>query len=344
MKDVTWKNLSWKRVLARQETILLAILLGYSAVVTIINPAFLLPSTIFDILKGAAGPLLLALGTLVVMISGGVDVSSTAVAVVSGYASIWTIMALGIDNVLVAFVLSIAIGVALGAINGAIIHKFELPTLIATLGTQNMFVGAMATFIGTTFISSRLMPDSIVAMGRGALVRAQTGAGEVGLTVMILPVIALTILTWFVLRRTMIGRSIFALGSDGLSARRAGLNLFRVRMFVYMYAGGLAGVMGVIYAANTRSLNPLSLVGDELNVIAAVVLGGARLTGGVGTVLGTVLGVAIVTVLQQTLVLIGLSSSWNQFFVGIIILLSVGITSYRTQKTNRKNLTFISVQ
>ena len=338
------KNTTIKNLFARQEMILLLILVAYSVFVGIMNPAFFRASTIFDILKGSAGPLLLALGTLVVMISGGVDVSSTAVAIVSGYVSIRTMMALGIDNVVLAFVISILMGVLLGAFNGLVIHRFELPTLIATLGTQNIFVGAMATFIGTTFISSRIMPESLVELGRGALVRVEVGGGEVGLTVNIIPVIVLVIVTWFILNRTMVGRSVFALGSDKLSARRAGLNLFRVRMFVYMYAGGLAGVMGVVYAANTRSFNPLSLVGDELNVIAAVVLGGARLTGGVGTVLGTVLGVAIITVLQQTLVLIGLSSSWNQFFVGVIILVSVGVTSYRTQKANRKNLTFITVQ
>jgi simple sugar transport system permease protein len=105
--------------------------------------------------------------------------------------------------------------------------------------------------------------------------------------------------------------------------------------------GVLAGIMGIIYAAEVRSLNPISLVGEALTIIAATVLGGAKLTGGRGTILGTFFGVLIISVLNTTLILIGLSSSWNNFFVGIIILLSVGITAYRNKKESEKNLIFL---
>jgi simple sugar transport system permease protein len=98
--------------------------------------------------------------------------------------------------------------------------------------------------------------------------------------------------------------------------------------------------MGIVYAAHVRSLNPISLVGDELFVLTAVVLGGAKLTGGVGTVSGTVLGVLIITTLQTTLILIGLSSSWMRFFIGGILIVSVSIMALRTQRENLRNLIF----
>jgi len=139
----------------------------------------------------------------------------------------------------------------------------------------------------------------------------------------------------------MLGKSVYALGSSPVAAQRAGLNIASIRYFVYSYMGVLAGIMGIIYAAEVRSLNPISLVGEELTIIAATVLGGAKLTGGRGTVLGTFFGVLIISVLNTTLILIGLSSSWNNFFVGIIILLSVGITAFRNKKESEKNLIFL---
>jgi simple sugar transport system permease protein len=217
-----------------------------------------------------------------------------------------------------------------------------LRPLIVTLGTQNIFIGALSVLFGTKFIPVGQMPKSIVRFGTNSLLSIPlSSGGTANLTLFLVPVALVVLVTWFILNRTMLGKSVYALGSSPVAAQRAGLNIASIRYFVYSYMGVLAGIMGIIYAAEVRSLNPISLVGEELTIIAATVLGGAKLTGGRGTVLGTFFGVLIISVLNTTLILIGLSSSWNNFFVGIIILLSVGITAFRNKKESEKNLIFL---
>jgi len=130
------------------------------------------------------------------------------------------------------------------------------------------------------------------------------------------------------------------LGNNRESAARSGFNIVKIQFFVYCYVGLLAGIMGVVYVSEVRWVNPVALVGEELMVLAAVVIGGAKLTGGSGNILGTILGVAIVKVLNSTLVLLGLSASWNNLFVGLIIIISTGVTSYQQKIKNRETLTF----
>ena len=334
------KQTTVKSVFARQETVLLIILLAYATFVSIVNPAFLHLDNIFDVAKSSAGTMVLAMGTLVVLISGGIDVSFAAIAIVSGYVSIRLFITLGISNIYLSFLVSGLIGAGLGAINGFLIQRFGLQALIVTLATQNIYIGLLSVTLGTKFIPVGQMPEAILGFGSRALVSVPEGDMTANLTLFIIPVVLVVFITWAILNRTMLGRSIYALGGNSTSAIRSGVSVWKTRMFVYVYAGALAGVMGVIYAAEVRSLNPISLVGNELTIIAAVVLGGARLTGGYGTILGTVLGVLIISILNTTLILIGLSASWNSFFVGIIIIASVTASAIRVKRENRRRLIF----
>jgi simple sugar transport system permease protein len=246
-----------------------------------------------------------------------------------------------VDNLAVAFLISGAIGILLGAINGFIISFFKLPTLIATLGTLSVFFGALTTFVGTRSVNARQMPKCFINFGSAKLIQLTNVRGHIyGLSLFIIPLVIAILLTWFILKYTMLGRGIYALGNNEESAVRAGFNVTKIKFFVYCYVGLLAGIMGVVYVSEVRWVNPVDLVGQELTVIAAVVIGGAKLTGGSGTILGTILGVAIVRVLHSTLVLLGLSASWNDLFVGVIIILSVGITSYQYKLKNKKRLSF----
>jgi simple sugar transport system permease protein len=329
-------------LMKRQESVLFLILFAYCSFVSIVNPTFLALDNIFDIVKSSAGMMVLAMGVLVVLVSGGIDVSFTAMAIFSGYITIRIMIAFGIDSLFLAFLASAFIGLFLGFLNGIIVHKFRLRPLIVTLGTQNIFIGALSVLFGTKFIPVGQMPKSIVRFGTNSLLSIPlSSGGTANLTLFLVPVALVVLVTWFILNRTMLGKSVYALGSSPVAAQRAGLNIASIRYFVYSYMGVLAGIMGIIYAAEVRSLNPISLVGEELTIIAATVLGGAKLTGGRGTVLGTFFGVLIISVLNTTLILIGLSSSWNNFFVGIIILLSVGITAFRNKKESEKNLIFL---
>ncbi len=337
------KTSNLNKLLRRQETVLLLILVAYGLFVGIMNPAFFQLDNLFQIIRASAGTMILAMGALVVLASGGIDVSFTAIAIFGGYATARIMIATGIDNILFAFALSGVFGIILGAVNAFFIHRFRLQTLIVTLGTQSIFVGLMTLIFGTKFIPVGDMPGSIVDFGTNPLIAFMTPAGNIArLTTFVIPMIILVVLTWFLLNRTLIGRTVYALGSSRDAVERAGVALWKTRAFIYCYVGMLAGFMGIVYTAHVRSLNPISLVGQELFVITAVVLGGAKLTGGVGTVSGTVLGVLIITTLQTTLILIGLSSSWMRFFIGIILIVSVSIMAIRTRRGNERNLIFYS--
>ncbi|MGH6861344.1 MAG: ABC transporter permease, partial [Phyllobacterium sp.] len=129
-------------------------------------------------------------------------------------------------------------------------------------------------------------------------------------------------ITWFILERTLMGRAIFAVGGDASIAERLGYNVNTVRIFVFAYAGLLAGIAGIMHVASNRLANPFDLAGSELEVIAAVVLGGARITGGSGTVGGTILGVILITLVNNILILVGIPSTWQLAIIGAFIVLA----------------------
>ena len=322
------------------QRMLLIIIVVYSVFVTIKNPGFFQIQTVFDIIKTSSTTMIVAMGLLVVMISGGIDVSFMAIALFGSYTSLYIMIQTGINNLAFAFAVSMAIGVVLGLVNAVLISWLKLPPFIITLGTQNLFHGIMTTFISDKSFGSGVLPECLHKFGQGTLFKLATANGSTGLTVSLIPVLIAGLVTYFILRKTMIGRGIVAIGNDEESARRAGFNPFKIRLFVYAYSGALVGMMGIVYAAQVNALYPNKMVGDELMVVAAVVIGGTKITGGQGKIFGAVLGVLITYLLNSTLIMIGLSSSWNNLFVGAILVFAVAITSYQERVKNRKHLIF----
>lgn len=322
------------------QRMLLLIIIIYSVFVGIKNPGFLQIQTVFDIAKTSSTTMIVAMGLLVVMISGGIDVSFMAIALFGSYTSLYIMIQTGISSLAFAFIVSMLIGVVLGLVNAVLINWLKLPPFIITLGTQNLFHGIMTTFISDKSFGSGVLPECMHSFGQGTIFKIATANGSTGLTVSIIPVLLAGLATYFILRKTMIGRGIVAIGNDEESARRAGFNPFQIRLFVYAYSGALAGMMGIVYAAQVNALYPNKMVGDELTVVAAVVIGGTKITGGQGKIFGAVLGVLITYLLNSTLIMIGLSSSWNNLFVGAILVIAVALTSYQERVKNRKHLIF----
>ena len=149
--------------------------------------------------------------------------------------------------------------------------------------------------------------------------------------------LAVVLISWVILRFTVLGRGIYAIGGNFTAARRSGLNIHRIQFFIYMYVGFLAGIMGIMHLSLIRYSNPNYIVGTELSVIAAVVIGGARITGGTGSIIGTILGVVMIVILEKNLVLIGLSSYWQQFFIGLIIIVGVSVTYIQNRIRGQRN-------
>ncbi|GAB2894040.1 ABC transporter permease [Paraburkholderia jirisanensis] len=309
--------------LARQpEWFTAGLIVVMCVIVGAINPRFFQLATLFDLLHSATTVSLFALGTLVVLASGGIDVSFTAIAALTMYGITKAVFAWWPDAPFALILVTGAVGgILLGLINGLLVHRLKAPSLIVTIGTQYLYRGILLTFIGTTFFMN--IPHSMDHFGRIPLFLYQTGDGlRAVLPVSVLALVIAAWVTWWLLNRTMMGRGVYAMGGSLAIAERLGYNLRAIHLFVFGYTGMLAGIAGIVHVSNNRLANPFDLVGSELDVIAAVILGGARITGGTGTVAGTLLGVVLVTLINNVLILIGVPSTWQKVIIGGFILIA----------------------
>lgn len=306
----------------RPEVFTLVLLLGLCVLISLINPAFAQPQSLIDLARASVVMGLFALGVFVILAAGGIDVSFTAIAALTMY-SVTSLVATYFPTLPMPliFVIAVAGGALLGLVNGWLVHALRAPSLIVTIGTQYLFRGILLTFIGTDWITR--LPDAMDNFGRQPLWTLQSAQG----THIILPAFFLALpiaalLTAWILNRTLMGRAIFACGGSLPIAGRLGYDLRKVHLFVFGYAGALAGAAGIIHVCSNRQANPFDLVGSEIDVIAAVVLGGARITGGTGSVTGTLLGVLLVVVINNSLIMAGVPSTWQRVVVGSLILIA----------------------
>jgi simple sugar transport system permease protein len=212
-------------------------------------------------------------------------------------------------------------GALLGTLNGLLVYKLKVPSLIVTIGTQYLYRGALLTFIGTTFFMD--IPRSMDDFGKMPLMRHVTESGATtALPATFAIMVVMAGATAYLLNRTLMGRAVYAIGGSLSIAERLGYNLRVVQVFVFAYAGLLAGMAGIVHVSSNRLANPFDLVGTELDVIAAVILGGARITGGTGSVTGTLLGVVLVTLINNVLILAGIPSTWQKLIIGLFILIA----------------------
>ena len=306
---------------ANNEGLLVAVILVVAVAMSIASPAFFTPATFFALLRSSMVPLVFALGVLLIMISGGIDVSFPAIAIFAAYTTVKLSVDGNVDPGLVLiFVGAMIVGGLLGLLNGVVIARFRLPTLIVTLGTQTIYKGILLTYIGSLYISASDLPKSITRVSDVHLWDAPGGGF---LHFMIIPVVLVAVLIAWMLRWTVFGRSIYAIGGDAEAARRVGIRVVRTQVWLYTLVGILAALGGMVFVILGKNANPQSIVGTELDIIAAVVLGGASIFGGRGSVVGTVLGVVLVQLINNNLVLVGIPSTWQRAAVGMLLLLGV---------------------
>jgi simple sugar transport system permease protein len=300
----------------------LALIVLVSVVIGTISPQFWHLSNIFDMARASVVTGLFGLGFFVVLAAGGIDMSFTAIAALLMY---WiTIAAAAYAPWLpmpVILVIAALGGLVLGLGNGLLVHHLRAPALIVTIGTQYVIRGFLLTFVGTELFVN--VPLPIEDFGKIELWRVATDTGSIAiLPAYVLVLVVAAVVTWWILERTLMGRAIFAIGGNAAIAERLGYDLRKVHLFAFAYAGLLAGIAGMLHVSSNRLANPFDLGGTELGVIAAVVLGGARITGGSGTVIGTMLGVILVTLVNNVLILAGIPSTWQAFVVGCFIVLA----------------------
>jgi simple sugar transport system permease protein len=320
----------------RTEFYIFVTILLLMAVIEIRSGQFFTGNNLVDLVRSMIIPAMFALGAHMVLISGGIDVSFTAIASLSMYAT--TNIFLKMDyqgSVIVIYALGAAFGLLLGALNAILIAKFKFPTLIVTLGTSSLFTGIM---LGVLAASEIPVPAPMVEHGKAKLFSAYNA--ELGFSsdmpVTIILLFVLILIVFFIMKYTMLGRGIYAVGGDEVSAQRSGFNVFAIHFFIYCFVGLLAGITGIARASMMLNANPTNMLGMELMVIAAVVLGGARVTGGTGTLTGTMLGVALITIMSNSLILIGIPTYWQRVFTGAIIIIGTGVSAYQMMNSKKR--------
>lgn len=309
-----------RKLLLRSESLVALTIVIVSVLIAILNPRFLSVSMLFNILRSGTVMGIFAISTTMIIIYGGVDVSFTYIAACSMYLTVRILLSLHYHgSVFVPFVVSGALGACFGLVNAFFISQFKLPTLLVTLGTSLLIQGAVVFFVGSEHIID--LPGHLLDFSKAALATIHTATGAASsLHPAILFTAFFALVGWFLLRKTLFGRGIYAIGGSRDAAQRSGLNIRAIEYALFGFAGLCAGVDGIIYASLNRQANPHLMVGDELTVIAAVVLGGASVSGGRGGVPGALLGVLLITLLNNSLVLVGVGTEWQKVVIGAVII------------------------
>ncbi|OOF56560.1 sugar ABC transporter permease [Rodentibacter genomosp. 2] len=289
---------------------------------------FLSIENIYDVINNYAMLMILACGLFVVLISGGIDISFPAITIIAQYIMVGLIQQYDI-GLFGVFISAGTVGILLGLINGIIVHKLNVPSIIITISTLNIFYGGLLYVTKGVWLYD--FPEWF--QQEFILFKQTTLEGfEYGLSFQILVAIFAILLTAVITNKLTLGRKIYALGGNKEATSRMGFNLLYLYLVVYGYMGLMAGLAGVVQSYTVQSVAPDSLLGYELTVLASVVLGGASLSGGKGTLSGTIMGVILLAVIQNGLNLLNISSYWQTVITGGIIILSVSVTAFTQRK------------
>ena len=292
----------------RRELVLIAALVLAGVAFAAHSDAFLSARNLTTILRGSVDLAVIVAGMTIVIVLGGIDVSVGGILAVAAIC-IGRVWQAGWPEPLVVAV-GLAVGATLGAINGAVIAYTRTPPIIATLGAMYIFIATLFLVIGGTWISG--LPNSLSFLIRGEFLGMPAGAWVIAVVFGV---------CWLLLRRMPWGRHVVAVGCDERAARLAGVRLERVKIQAYALLGLLAGVAAVLYVARLRNVEVNVGTNVALEAIAATVLGGASIRGGVGSLLGALLGVLFIKVMQNGLVLVGISSLWETVVIGGLLLI-----------------------
>lgn len=304
---------------AQQKLLAFASLIVLLAFFSIASPNFMQTSNIIAILQATSVNGVLAIAATLVIITGGIDLSvgtlMTFCAVITGVVlTYWGMpMPFGI-------LAAIGAGACCGLASGTLVAKMKIPPFIATLGMMLILKGLSLVISGTKPIYFNDTP-SFPEISTGSLIGDIIPAVPIPNGVLILFIVALTI--GYVLNRTVLGRYCFALGSNEEAVRLSGVNTDGWKMAIYALAGGICGIAGLIIASRLNSAQPALGLGYELDAIAAVVIGGTSLAGGRGSVLGTIIGALIMSVLLNGLRIMSVAQEWQTVVTGSIIIIAV---------------------
>lgn len=321
-KYVELSRLNWRRIVSKQEFGVFLILLLLAGGLSVYTDTFLTSTNIFNILRAFSWIAISAFGQCMVIITGGIDLS---VGSVMGLAGLVTGMLLvrGV-SVPVAVIAGLLVGLIVGLLNGLMITAGKLPPFIATLGSLLMARGLCYGLSGGWPV--RDLPLAFRNLGQYDL-----PIGGLGVPLPLIFMLILAVMTSAFLSRTVWGYRIYALGGNETATALSGINTNRIKLMVYSLCGLLTAIGGVLMTARLGVAAPTAAQGYELDVIAAAVVGGTSLKGGEGTILGVLIGAAIMQVLRNGLVLMGVSAYWLQAVQGLVIVVAIMLDQLRKQ-------------
>lgn len=299
---------------------LLVFFAAVAAVLAVVAPQFFSGQNFFDIGANASYVAIAGLGMLAVILIGQIDVSIGAVLAIC----CTVVGALAKDGVALVWLvpLSMLIGAALGLVNGLLVALLGVHSIVVTLGMLNVYRGLLILGTGGVWITG--LPPDFRLLGDGAVGPLPASLLVVGSVVALL---------WVFLTRTAPGRHLYAVGTNSEAARAAGISVARTQVLAFTLCGALVGLAAVIYAGRFGGVESSAGLGFELVAISAVVLGGANIFGGSGTILGTLLGAVLISTLGTVTIFLGVDAIWEQAMQGLAILLAV--LYYQLQRSGR---------
>ncbi|MFD8556359.1 ABC transporter permease [Streptosporangium canum] len=299
----------------------LVALVVLAVALSLLSGDFLTVTNLLNVGVQAAVTAILAFGATFVIITGGIDLSVGSVAALSAIVLAWTATDAGLPWPL-ATVIALAVGLSCGLVNAALIAYGKLPPFIATLAMLGVARGLALVISQGSPIA---MPEAVSHLG--------DTIGDY-LPVPVVVMLIMGLITAVILSRTYSGRAMYAIGGNEEAARLSGINVNRQKLITYALAGLFAAVAGIVLASRLASAQPQAAAGYELDAIAAVVIGGASLSGGKGRAFGTFVGALILAVLRNGLNLLSVSAFWQQVVIGVVIALAVLLDTLRRRGTN----------
>jgi len=312
-----WSRL--KRLFSFREAGILFVLIALCVILSIVAPRFLTLRNVTNVVRQFSVIAIMSVGMTYVIITAGIDLSVGSIIALSGCMTAWFLVE-GYP-IWLSVLIGLALGALTGIVNGLLIVKVRLAPFIATLGTMGIARGLVLAL--TMGYPIQPFPEAFEVIGRGYL-------GPIPIPVVIMTVVVIA--GHIFLSRTTIGRYIYYVGSNPTAARLSGLNVGRILILVYTVAGLLSGLAAVVLVSRLTSAQSNMGTGWELDAIAAVVIGGTSLAGGEGSVLGSLIGAALMGVIKNALILLGVNVYWQSVVIGIVIVLAVALDAWRQSR------------
>ena len=311
--SVSRNGLLWTLIRFREAGISIFILILVIAV-TLRAPSFLTVDNFKDILLNISILTIVALAQTMVILTHGIDLSVSSMIGLVAMMVAFVVKQNPEMPVLFAVVLGMALGTVLGSFNGLIITYGKVPPIIATLGTLSIYRGLVFFYSQGTWINSFELPTNFKLLSKGT---------PLGLPNMVIIAILVAVIVYYFLNYTRTGRDIYAVGSNPDAAQFAGIRKQRITFLVYLMSGLLCGLAAVLWVSRFESAQTNTALGFELQTVAASVVGGVSISGGVGTVPGVLLGALLLGIIQNSLTLVRISPFWQLAAQGLLILIAV---------------------